>query len=258
MTESEHMKVTKKAIDYMHKHLDQEITTKDIASYVGYSTYHFIRVFKEVTGITPRHYLSALRIESSKDLLLHSSDSNLKTLLSIGFRSIGSFSSRFKQYVGMSPKSFRQKTGTYVSHLQHYQNMVRPPSDDSVKRIPYVTCHIEAPVTFNGLIFIGLFPRQIPDQRPIVGTAIKHSRKYCVFSEVPRGEYYVLAAGLPWGLHPKHYNFSRTSLRGKSDKIRVSDHSNIEVTIKLRGPLPVDPPILINLPYLLFEKDKKL
>ncbi|MET3698258.1 helix-turn-helix protein [Bacillus oleivorans] len=257
MTESEHIKMTEKAIDYMYQYLDKEITTEEIAAHVGYSTYHFIRIFKEVTGITPRHYLSALRIESSKFLLLHSTDSNLKTLLSIGFRSMGSFSSRFKQYVGLSPKSFRKKTSTYAQQLQKYQEKGGSTIGENIRRVPYVTSYIEAPASFKGLIFIGLFPRPIPDQRPAVGTAIKHTQKYCVFSEVPKGEYYVMAAGLPWGLNPKNYIISKTSLRGKSDKIIVSEDSNIEVKIELREPLPFDPPILINLPYLLFENDKK-
>jgi len=55
-----------KAIEYMKDHLDEEITTEELSKYVGYSPYHFVRIFKEVTGVSPRHYLSALRIEAGK------------------------------------------------------------------------------------------------------------------------------------------------------------------------------------------------
>lgn len=257
MASNEQTKVIEDAIIFMRDHVDEEITTEDLASHVGYSTYHFIRLFKEVTGVTPRHYLSALRIEYSKQILLQSSSSHLKTLLSIGFRSMGSFSSRFKQFVGLSPKSFRQKNDLFISHFEKYRTKEGKSSFHSANKPPYVTCYIESPDTFKGMVFIGLFPRPIPDQRPVVGTAFKETNKWCVFSNVPIGEFYVLAAGIPWGINRKHYFLSKQSLRGKSDRIIVGSDSTIEVKLTLRDPLPTDPPILLNLPHLLFERDRK-
>lgn len=94
---NEKTKIVLKAIDYMKNHLDQEITTKQLANHVGYSTYHFIRIFKEVTGISPRHYLSSLRVEHGKEMLANSPSSTiLKTLLGAGFRSLGTYSTTSK------------------------------------------------------------------------------------------------------------------------------------------------------------------
>ncbi|GAA0323948.1 helix-turn-helix transcriptional regulator [Bacillus carboniphilus] len=253
----EQTKMVEKAIEYMKEHIEEEITTEELANYVGYSTYHFIRIFKEITGVPPRHFLSAIRIESSKQLLLHSSSTHLKTLLSIGFRSIGSFSSRFKQFVGISPKKFRKEQDTYVTHLELYQEKKTNSGVQGYKKPPLMTCHIKTPDYFKGILFVGLFPRPIPDQRPIVGTAISHTTRYCVFTDIPPGEYFVLAAGLRWGMNPKHYFLSEQSIRGKSDQISVKMDSILDVKVELREPLPYDPPILINLPLLLFEKDRK-
>jgi AraC family transcriptional regulator len=80
---SEKEKIIINAIHYMKKHLNEEITSESVAYHVGYSPIHFSRVFKEVTGVSPRHYLSALRIEMGKQTLVNSSDSILKTLSSI-------------------------------------------------------------------------------------------------------------------------------------------------------------------------------
>ncbi|WP_102273722.1 helix-turn-helix domain-containing protein [Cytobacillus massiliigabonensis] len=244
------------AIEYMQKHLDEEITSEELASLAGYSPYHFSRFFKVVTGVSPRHYLSALRIEAGKRILVDSSSSSiLKTLLTIGFRSMGTFSTKFKQFVGLSPKQFQLRTEDLHEFINQYERQDK--LEQNKLSPPVVTCHLEVPEGFKGLIFIGLFPRPIPDQRPVAGTAITHNRTNCVFSSVPLGTYYVLAAALPLSFHPKDYFLLDTSLRGKSDHaIEVTEGTAAEVKIKLRDPMPYDPPILINLPQLLFEKVK--
>ncbi|WP_242690986.1 helix-turn-helix domain-containing protein [Cytobacillus praedii] len=244
------------AIEYMKKHLEEEITSEELASHVGYSPYHFSRVFKEITGVSPRHYLSALRIEAGKKILVNASSSSiLKTLLLIGFRSMGTFSTKFKQFVGLSPKKFQLRTEDlhqFINQFEHQEKL-----EPITLTPPVVSCQLEFPKGFKGLIFIGLFPRPIPDQRPVAGTAITHNQTNCLFSSVPLGTYYVLAAALPLRFHPKDYFLLDAALRGKSDlAIEVTERTETEVKIKLRDPLPYDPPILINLPQLLFEKEK--
>ncbi|PLR87090.1 hypothetical protein [Bacillus sp. V33-4] len=55
-------------------------------------------------------------------------------------------------------------------------------------------------------------------------------------------------------LHRLYFVYDN-ALRGKSELVTVQEYSSLEVNIELREPLPYDPPILINLPLLLFEKD---
>jgi len=61
--------------------------------------FHFSRIFKRVTGISVRQYLSALRIESGKTELLHSPSLLVKIEMSVGLSSQGTFNTRFKQLV---------------------------------------------------------------------------------------------------------------------------------------------------------------
>lgn len=253
--DNEHIQAAIKAIEYMKKHLDEEVTTELLAEHVGYSQYHFSRIFKEVTGISPRRFLSALRIEAGKEQLMKSAPSSiLHTMLTIGFRSLGTFSSRFKQFVGTSPRDFRMRAAELHLFLNDYDSAKKQAESSDEK--PCVICNIEKPEHFKGVLFVGLFPRAIPDQKPIMGNVLGMNQKCCRFSNVPSGSYYVLAAALKWSFHPKDYFILEKALRGRSDSIlTISEDSNVKVTITLREPLPYDPPILVNLPELLFEKE---
>lgn len=163
---------TELAIQYMKEHLDEEVTSEQLAHLVGYSSYHFTRIFKKVTGISPRQYLSAMRMESSKQALLKQPSLIMKIMLSIGFRSAGSFHHRFKQFVGLSPKKFAATSSELASHMNQYEH--KPLTSDTQPSSPRmcIHCQLETPPDFRGLLFVGLFPRPIPDQKPIVGTAL--------------------------------------------------------------------------------------
>jgi AraC-like DNA-binding protein len=254
----ERIQAVLRSIEYMKKNLDDEVTTEDLASEAGYSPYHFTRIFKEVTGVSPRHYLSALRIEAGKNLLIQSSSKSIVgTMLEIGFQSFGSFSSKFKQFVGLSPKKFQATAATLHEFMNEYDNAAHIEKSQDVK-LQSIKCYIDFPADFIGWIFVGLFPRPIPDQKPIMGTAFSHSHKGCQFTDLPKGTYFVLAAAVPKSMNPADYFLLNKNLRGIAKKpVEVNLQTAEEVYIKLRKPMPYDPPILINLPRLLFEKEKK-
>ncbi|HEY2492242.1 MAG TPA: AraC family transcriptional regulator [Paenibacillus sp.] len=250
-----HIEAVEQAIHYMKCHLDEDITSEQLAAQVGYSVYHFTRVFKNVTGISPRNYLSALRIESGKTELLKAPSLLVKVLLAIGFRSAGSFNTRFKQTVGVTPKKFRNHSKALSTYMNQYEFQELGLITCELNSIQKICCHIETPDSFRGIIFVGLFPRPIPDQRPIAGTALNRKNRMCTFTKVPEGTYFVLAAGIPWSLNPKDYFVLDHSLRGKyPSPIHVTDKTEMDMTIQLREPLPFDPPIIVNLPLLLFEQ----
>lgn len=252
---NEKKRIIIQTIEYMKNHLQEDITSEQLAQLVGYSPYHFSRVFKEVTGVPPRHYLSALRIEAGKESLVNPSDSILRAVLRVGFRSTGTFSSKFKQFVGLSPKQFQKNINTLHRFINDYdiETVLQPLEVLS----PSVTCNVVAPPNFKGLIFVGLFPRPIPDQAPIVGTVINQNQTSCTFSNVPEGKYYVLAAAITKSLNPKNYFVLSRALRGiAKEPIDTELHAYSFTEVTLREPLPFDPPILINLPKLLFDTKK--
>jgi len=73
----------------------------------GYSRFHFARAFAAAYGETPRAYLTRRRIERAKTLLRTANLSVTEICFLVGFASLGSFSSRFRQLIGMSPSQYR-------------------------------------------------------------------------------------------------------------------------------------------------------
>jgi AraC family transcriptional regulator len=252
---SEHIKASEKAIAYMKQHLEEEITTKELADLTGYSNFHFTRIFKKATGISPRHFLSALRIEMGKEELIKHS-SLTKAMIAAGYLSQGTFQTRFKNYVGISPKRF-ESSMEMLQEMMHMTESMLPvgSEEEGAEKGARVSCHVQAPPGFRGIIFAGLFPKPIPDQRPVKGTAFSHNSPSCIFTDIPEGTYYLLAAGLEWSANPVRYLQPGNCLRGKcEEQLEIGTETDSHVSVQLRDPLPHDPPILINLPLLLFEK----
>ena len=72
-----------------------------------YSRFHFARAFAAAYGETPRRYLTRRRIERAKTMLRTANLSVTEICLLVGFDSLGSFSSRFRDLVGQSPTEYR-------------------------------------------------------------------------------------------------------------------------------------------------------
>ena len=51
----------KRAIDYIEDHLQEILNTKALAQAAGYSEYHFLRMFKDITKLTPGEYIMVLQ-----------------------------------------------------------------------------------------------------------------------------------------------------------------------------------------------------
>ncbi|GIQ64617.1 hypothetical protein PACILC2_31850 [Paenibacillus cisolokensis] len=78
-------------IDYIHQHLDEELTLERLARYAAYSPYHFFRIFKERVGLSLQYYISSVRLQKSKDLLLNPRLSVRDIALEFGQQSLGTF-----------------------------------------------------------------------------------------------------------------------------------------------------------------------
>jgi transcriptional regulator GlxA family with amidase domain len=70
---------------------------------------HFSRRFRAVYGETPYSYLMTRRIERAKALLRRGDLSVTQVCVAVGCTSLGSFSARFTELVGVSPSAYRGK-----------------------------------------------------------------------------------------------------------------------------------------------------
>jgi len=96
-----------RAKEFIAASFDQPITVDEMARVACLSTNHFLRTFRQAFRQTPHQFLTAQRVERARRLLLHSDLPVTEVCLSVGFESLGSFSSLFRRKLGISPKKFR-------------------------------------------------------------------------------------------------------------------------------------------------------
>ena len=95
--------------DFLTKHYARYFDLGEVASYSCMSKYHFSRIFSEVFGESPYQYISKLRIEQAKRLLVTSELGINEICDMVGYTSSGSFSFLFRKKTGMSPTQYRSK-----------------------------------------------------------------------------------------------------------------------------------------------------
>src|SRR5690625_7996369 len=95
-------------IKYIHQHLDEPLSLDSLARYIAYSPFHFTRIFKERTGHSPMYYVSSLRLQKAKHLLLHTNLPGRDIGMEIGQQSLGALTTRFTERIGIDPANFRK------------------------------------------------------------------------------------------------------------------------------------------------------
>ena len=101
-------------LDYIDANFTDNISLDDMADMVGYSKYHFSRLFSEYTKHTFCDYLNLRRIKAAEGLLLNDSLSVTEIAMQSGFSSIATFNRLFKSLKGCSPSEYR-RLNTQVS-----------------------------------------------------------------------------------------------------------------------------------------------
>ena len=97
----------RRARDLMDRDYALPLDVAAIARAAFMSPAHFSRQFRAAYGETPHAYLMTRRIERAKALLRRGDQSVTDVCLAVGCTSLGSFSSRFRELVGMTPSQYR-------------------------------------------------------------------------------------------------------------------------------------------------------
>jgi AraC-like DNA-binding protein len=95
------------ARDLMDREYDRPLDVAAIAREALMSPAHFSRQFRATYGETPYSYLMTRRIERAKALLRRGDMSVTDVCFAVGCTSLGSFSARFTEIVGMTPSAYR-------------------------------------------------------------------------------------------------------------------------------------------------------
>jgi AraC family transcriptional regulator len=253
-TQESRVRAVERVIATMRERLDEPLTLKAMARIAYISPFHFNRVFHQITGIPPAQFLYAMRLETAKHLLLTTERSVTDVCYDVGYNSLGTFTTRFTQLVGLSPGRLRR----LADHLTPLPTHSGPDEKAQAhqRAIPprFVTGLINAPDNFDGTIFAGLFQTHIPQSRPVGGTFLTTPGAFRI-GPVPDGRYYAFAAAFPKSREPLVYLLpnSETLLVGVS-QVPIIVRNGLargNVNLALRPVQITDPPILIALPSLL-------
>ncbi|MEV0356721.1 AraC family transcriptional regulator [Nocardia sp. NPDC050697] len=99
----------RRARDLADRHYAEPLDLTALAAAAGVSKFHFLRAFAAVYGRTPAAYLTERRIERAQDLLRATNLTVTEVCMLVGYSSLGSFSSRFRALVGVSPSDYQAK-----------------------------------------------------------------------------------------------------------------------------------------------------
>lgn len=105
--------------DYIEQHITEPITLYMLAQTAGYSPWHSVRIFKELTGKTPFEYIRALRLSRAAVKLRDENTRIIDVALDFVFDSHEGFTRAFSRQFGMSPRKYGKNARPLKLFMPH-------------------------------------------------------------------------------------------------------------------------------------------
>ena len=93
---------------WMDAHSNEDIDLESAASSVGLSSFHFLRLFARVLGVTPHQYVVRSRLRRAARLLADGAQPITDVAFDVGFGDLSNFVRTFHRAAGVSPRGFRR------------------------------------------------------------------------------------------------------------------------------------------------------
>jgi AraC-like DNA-binding protein len=231
-----------RVVTVMRTRYQERLYVPELAADEFFSPFHFTRIFRRDTGVTPGQYLTAVRLFEAKRLLLTTSLSVAEVACRVGYPGVGTFTTRFTKLVGVSPGRYRRLPAAGM--LSITDNAHRFPEADLLRA--------SAPWRANGRggaiagsvhfgtegvstrFLVAVFEEPIPQGPPIAWTLVPGGDDvHWRLDGLPAGDW--VAVAVTEG-HP--------AARGCAP-VRVSPGTVARVEIRLRRPHRTDPPIMV-------------
>ena len=104
---SEKLERISAGVDHMHQHFnDPTVSVEQLAELCGFHPRYFAKLFHEVYGISPKKYITQLRMERARELILSNRYTVSQVAQLVGYGDIYHFSKVFKQENGVSPAGY--------------------------------------------------------------------------------------------------------------------------------------------------------
>lgn len=100
----------RQVLDLINSDLAEDLSLAVLSQTVGISEYHFLRLFKLSTGLTPHQYVMRQRLERARELLQNNVISVTEIAYSLGFATPAHFAHHFRRQMGVTPSELRRKT----------------------------------------------------------------------------------------------------------------------------------------------------
>jgi len=253
-----HRRAVERVITTARERLCEPLSLQDISRVAYISTFHFNRVFHQVTGLPPAKFISAMRLDEAKRLLLTTQLSVTDICYEVGYNSLGTFTRRFTELVGLGPRQFRRLAeritpASVESLCAHYAELTGQAA--LCASVGGVEGFVDSPNTSEGPIFVGLFPACIPQSRPVGGALLTSPGAFRI-GRVPDGNYHLLAAALPRLADTLGYLLpasANLSVGADGPVLVRQGRASAPSNISLRPMQLTDPPLLVSLPFLLAD-----
>jgi AraC family transcriptional regulator len=251
-----HTAAVERVIEYMYANLAYEITIDDMARTAMFSKFHFSRLFHDVTGLSPGRFLSAVRLQAAKRMLISTTMSVTEICFCAGYNSVGTFSSRFAAIVGVPPTVYRYNGG-YISELSVNARRNNWASSSNTLSGKIITPSSEP----GELAFVGVFPDPLIQGKPIKYAICENLPATFSLDGIPAGTWYLLS-----------YSFTQ----GDNSLVLNSAHDSVSPLVAVHGPIAVksrlpvkpvemvmrpmrmiDPPVLLAVPNVGPQRAKR-
>src|SRR5258708_31862599 len=98
----------KHVLEFIRSHLSEELSLEVLAQHIGFSPFHFARLFQRTTGETAHHIVLRQRIERAQRLLAETALPLARVAGESGFANQSYFTRVFKRYLSVTPRAYRQ------------------------------------------------------------------------------------------------------------------------------------------------------
>lgn len=231
---------------------------EDLAAAAHFSRFHLSRLLKKHLGFPLRDFIAAAKVDRSIEGLV-AGHTVTRSQTDAGHDSPSSFHRAFRRHTGVAPSRYRSEMRALAAHVMRHQDVRRPTIvlhrdfDPEPHAQPHPLNLRVAGARPGSALFAALHPDPLVKGSPVLGIAMFGTAGYSV-SAIPDGDYYAMVVEVPRSRDVRGYfhmgGNRRQLLR---EPVSFPLDAPAEVTLELRGAVPSDPPITLNLPKLLVD-----
>jgi AraC family transcriptional regulator len=211
-----------RVVEGIRARYDEDLSLTTLAEMARLSPFHMARLFRQETGLPPARFLATVRLEEAKKKLLSTEASVADISAEVGYASLGTFTTRFTQSIGVSPGRYRR-----LGLLQTVVGFT-PTAEDAPVAYGAVVGHVKRTDEMVGEeVFIGAFSGSMTRDRPIRCCRVARSDDSWCISNVPEGRWYIEGASQSIG------RGENSVVMGSAGPIDVKPGQIIEVELSL-------------------------